>query len=246
MPSMRRPAVALIVVAALGLAACGGTDGVEEVTAPAPAAPAPEPAPEPTEGGDQGGDDDYWSGGRLAALEAAKKDYVAPTPPPSSPPAPDTAGDPAPDTAGDPAEPASAETAADETPPAEAGSHRIEGHVDVPDHVWLREYSDDEPEDGDECRREQKDYRDVRSGSELTVTDGDGEALASAELEAGTLSTSYEDEVGTAMDCRLPFTVEDVPTADSYTIELRERGELTFAFDDLERQGWTVAFTIDW
>lgn len=247
MPSMRRRAGALVIVAALGLAACGGSDG-EETAAPAvPDPPPAEPEAEPEELRDAAEADQYWSSERLAALESAKKSYVAPTP---APPAETTGGD-----AGSGAdapvavEPTATEpvtVATGEALPSQAQRYRISGYVDVPDHIWLREYSDDEPEDGEKCRREQEGYEDVEPGTRLEVTDGDGNALAAGKLEKGELATSYEDKVGRAMDCRLPFTIEDVPLAESYTIVLEDRGDLTYSFQDLERQGWKVAFSIDW
>jgi len=88
---------------------------------------------------------------------------------------------------------------------------------------------------GDPCTG-QGGYADMTEGAQVVVRDGAGETLAVGNLEAGRLLKWNQ--------CAFAFTIEGIPTADFYRIEVAHRGELTYPAIDLAYREWQVVFTL--
>ena len=77
-------------------------------------------------------------------------------------------------------------------------------------------------------------YSDIKPGLQVVIRDGDGSTLGTGHL-------AYDHEAYQATDDRCPLVFEvDVPRSDFYAIEVGDRGELTYSFDDMEAMGWRV------
>lgn len=79
-------------------------------------------------------------------------------------------------------------------------------------------------------------YDDIRSGLGVTVRDGSGSILATGRLGRGTMDGSVK--------CIFPFEIAALPKVDFYAVEVGRRGELSYSFDELERMGWQVGFSL--
>lgn len=78
-------------------------------------------------------------------------------------------------------------------------------------------------------------YDDISYGTSVTVRDGAGEILATGSLEAG-------EDLG--LWCNFPFTVEDVPGADFYEVEVSHRGGLSYSDKEMEEKDWFVSVSL--
>lgn len=79
---------------------------------------------------------------------------------------------------------------------------------------------------GDECNGSGG-YRDIRSGAQVTVTDGTGAVLALGQLTMGVVSSHPVISGGKV--CAFSFTVDSVPTGKGiYGIEVSHRGVVRF------------------
>jgi hypothetical protein len=79
-------------------------------------------------------------------------------------------------------------------------------------------------------------YSDVHSGTIITVTDEAGTVIATGELGQGELS--LED------GCKFTYEITSVPEAQFYKIEVTHRGGLTYSFDDMISNDWTISSTL--
>jgi hypothetical protein len=114
--------------------------------------------------------------------------------------------------------------------PSAAAAHTIEGLFTL--------YQDDpvEKSSGGAERycRGTGGYEDIVSGLEVVVRDQSGDIIAADELRYEPKGTQ------TATRCEFVFTVEDVPDAPFYSVEVGNRGEVTYSRDDLAEADWTV------
>lgn len=78
-------------------------------------------------------------------------------------------------------------------------------------------------------------YSDLADGAAVSVSDGSGNLLATGRLTGGTQKMS---------GVSWTFTLEDVPDADFYRVQVANRGELPYSRADLEAQGWTVSASL--
>lgn len=78
-------------------------------------------------------------------------------------------------------------------------------------------------------------YDDIRAGLHVTVRDQTGTVLGTGALEGGTPLTAW---------CTFTFTVDALPKADFYSVEVGRRGELTYSFEELESSEWTVYLSL--
>lgn len=80
-------------------------------------------------------------------------------------------------------------------------------------------------------------YSDIRPGTEVTVRDQAGAVIARGDLgleSSGTVPGS----------CEFSLRVDDVPRATFYEIEVGRRGSLTYSYEQMQRQDWTVGFEL--
>jgi hypothetical protein len=86
-------------------------------------------------------------------------------------------------------------------------------------------------------------YDDIESGLRVVVNDGEGKTLATGRL--GTSSYEQNPQYPILGECVFPIEVpEGLPRADFYSIEVGSRGELTYSYDEMEANGWTVSFSL--
>lgn len=106
-------------------------------------------------------------------------------------------------------------------------------------------------------------YEDIKTGSQIVIKDASGKIVATGLLGQGktTPKPLTDDQRKKMQDpqvaqhlngrvpslCNFPFTVENIPYSDFYTLELDNdrRGQLTFKADELEQKGWDVTLTMD-
>lgn len=79
-------------------------------------------------------------------------------------------------------------------------------------------------------------YSDVREGLQVVVRDGAGTTLGTATLEL-----HPSDPMPDIHSCWYAFTVPGLPETEFYAIEVGDRGELTYSFDELEEMDWRVS-----
>lgn len=79
-------------------------------------------------------------------------------------------------------------------------------------------------------------YSDLREGAQVTVSDESGATIAVGELGRGeSVESRY---------CEFSITVEDVPAATFYSIEVSRRGQLRYSMAEMERMDWEVGFSL--
>jgi len=75
-------------------------------------------------------------------------------------------------------------------------------------------------------------YDDVRSGTQVTVTDDSGRVVARSELGSGS---------GTTTRCEFPFSFELTEGSESYTVAVGRRGQLSYSFTELKLNGVSLS-----
>jgi hypothetical protein len=83
---------------------------------------------------------------------------------------------------------------------------------------------------------------DLRDGTRVVVRDSEDKSVAVGRLERGTATNrnGLGGREPVYSTCRMQFTVSDVPDSDVYTIEIGNRGGLTFSKDELAEKEWRV------
>jgi hypothetical protein len=74
-------------------------------------------------------------------------------------------------------------------------------------------------------------FDDIRTGTQVTVTDASGKVIGTASLTGGTMD---------ATGCHFKFAVPSIPKSDFYKVEVSHRGALTFSYSELRQRNWTV------
>jgi hypothetical protein len=78
-------------------------------------------------------------------------------------------------------------------------------------------------------------YDDVQSGLQVTVSNEAGTVIGT-----GSLDTSEVTDEG----CRFNFRVDNVPVAKFYKIAVGRRGELSYSYEDMKANSWSVSLTL--
>jgi hypothetical protein len=79
-------------------------------------------------------------------------------------------------------------------------------------------------------------YDDIQPGAAVTVRNQTGETIATGNIGSG----EYFESVG----CEYDFSVEGVPDAAFYRIEVSHRGEVEFSRAEMESQDWKVQLSL--
>lgn len=87
-------------------------------------------------------------------------------------------------------------------------------------------------------------YDDIRGGAQVTVSNESGDVLAVGRLGAGEGVPASSATGSDFLYCKFEFEVTGVPRAEIYTIEVSHRGGLSYSFEEMESQGWTVEFSL--
>jgi hypothetical protein len=74
-------------------------------------------------------------------------------------------------------------------------------------------------------------YSDISDGTQVTVKDAAGTVLAAGTLTGGTITVG---------EVAFTFTVEGVPDADLYQVEVSRRGALSYTADQMDEADWSV------
>jgi hypothetical protein len=82
------------------------------------------------------------------------------------------------------------------------------------------------------------DMSDLASGQRVRILNEQGEVIASGALEDGS-STGH----GSTAGCRFPFTIDGIPPAARYTVDVG-RISLDYSREQLESRGWTVELVV--
>ena len=81
-------------------------------------------------------------------------------------------------------------------------------------------------------------FSDLAQGRKVRILNEQGDVIASGALEEGS-STGH----GSTAGCRFPFTIEEVPPAARYTVDVG-RVSLGYSLEQLESRGWTVELEV--
>lgn len=94
---------------------------------------------------------------------------------------------------------------------------------------------------GGECRGTGG-YADLRSGVEVTLRDAGGTVLDTTRLRARAAPTDASGQVSPPerRRCTWEFSFRDLPDHPSYSLEIGERGEVSYTREELEAANWTV------
>ena len=79
-------------------------------------------------------------------------------------------------------------------------------------------------------------YSDIDEGAEVAVHDEEGDLIGSSQLDSG--------EPIEELACEFRFVIEDLPDAKFYSIEVSQRGDVTFSKSELEEQDWKVELSL--
>lgn len=91
--------------------------------------------------------------------------------------------------------------------------------------------------DGEDCDGTSK-YDDARPGDPVRVTDGTGKEIATGSLRTGQANVSFA--------CAMPYTVEDVPKADTYVIQVGDHEERRYSYEEMtETRRWVANFPLE-
>jgi hypothetical protein len=112
------------------------------------------------------------------------------------------------------------------TPPT---SYRVSGRLVLTDPAHVP------TTDGDACSGSGG-FGDIEDGAQVTVTNGSGTFIAVAPLEDGEVTTP-------SITCTFEFEVA-VPYEAFYSFTLSHRGTLNASYQQLDRGGWSVVFTL--
>lgn len=78
-------------------------------------------------------------------------------------------------------------------------------------------------------------YGDISQGTDVVVRDEGSEIIGTSSLGPGDRSGG---------SCTFSFEVEELPPADFYSIEVGDRGELTYSREDLDEMEWSVFLSL--
>jgi hypothetical protein len=93
-----------------------------------------------------------------------------------------------------------------------------------------------QPKNGTLCWGDEG-YKDMTEGTAVVVRDESGTTIAAGRLGVG----AYTRDGG---DCIFEFTIDDVPEAAFYSVEVADRGEITYSADELEAADWSVELSV--
>jgi hypothetical protein len=79
-------------------------------------------------------------------------------------------------------------------------------------------------------------YEDIRPGADVTIRNETGATIATGALGSG--------EYASGFGCDYDFSVEGVPDAAFYRIEVSHRGEVEYSKSEMEQQDWTVQLSL--
>ncbi len=74
-------------------------------------------------------------------------------------------------------------------------------------------------------------FEDIAPGTAVTVTNEQDAVIATGTLTSGNASATL---------CRFPFSIQNVPRAQLYNLEVSDRGALTFSASDLKKMKYDV------
>lgn len=97
------------------------------------------------------------------------------------------------------------------------------------------------PTVGDSCEG-QGGFADISDEAQVTVSDEAGKTIATGHLSAGKIASVFENIVP---HCEWTFSMEDVPDADFYEIEVSQRGGLKYSKAEMEKMDWSVEVTLN-
>ncbi len=95
-------------------------------------------------------------------------------------------------------------------------------------------------------------YEELRDGAAVVVSDETGRVLGRGVLSegrAGTLSgrepgSDLEQLVQDTLTCSFTFRVEDLPRAQSYTLEVADKGQVSYPAEEIQTLGWEAHLSL--
>jgi hypothetical protein len=83
-------------------------------------------------------------------------------------------------------------------------------------------------------------YSDVSAGAQVVIKDGAGAILQTGALGLGHLV----DYSGLNATCAFDFSVDGVPDAPFYQVEVSSRGDISYSAVEMEQNGWHVELSL--
>lgn len=82
-------------------------------------------------------------------------------------------------------------------------------------------------------------YSDFAPGMNVVVKDEGGKIIGTSSTTPGPVPDEYA-----SVTCVLEFTVEDLPDAKFYSVEIGRRGDLTYSREELDDMGWNLSLSL--
>lgn len=92
---------------------------------------------------------------------------------------------------------------------------------------------------GQSCRGDGG-YGDIREGAQVRVEDAGGAVIGTGSLGDGVGRGTF----GRSRKCGFVFEVENLPKSDFYSIEVTNRGGISYSHEELETRDWEVSLTL--
>jgi hypothetical protein len=102
--------------------------------------------------------------------------------------------------------------------------HNLSGSLELTD----KDGTTEAPDDG--CQGTSG-YDDIRLGTDVVVSDPSNRVIGTSRLGDGHW---------TGDNCIFRFVVSDLPRVDFYKVEVSHRGQLTYSYQELANNNWTV------
>ena len=122
---------------------------------------------------------------------------------------------------------------ADESSDPVASLHTLRGSIAVGGQI----YDTREP-----CRPDGG-FSDMRRGAQVVIKNDMGTVVASSRLGTG-VAEPPRLGASTTSFCVFPFEVTSVPTEKFYSVEIGNRSEIVYSFEDLQSAAWQIDLTL--
>lgn len=84
-------------------------------------------------------------------------------------------------------------------------------------------------------------YSDIAEGMEVVVKNGKNETLAIGRLSNGKFTKAGDWD----RSCTFNFSVQNLPKADFYVVQVGRRGEKQYSLSEMEQSSWRLEYSLD-
>lgn len=103
--------------------------------------------------------------------------------------------------------------------------------------ITVRDYEAGWKGEGEDCDGTSA-YDDARPGDPVRLSDGTGKEIATGSLRTGQANVSFA--------CAMPYTIEGVPKADTYVIQVGDHEERRYTYEEMSgKRRWVANFPLE-